>query len=127
MKKRLLLILATIGLLVLAYVCFCKMHQPTKVFTTYQIETTLNWTDGPDVELNADSIKELNAEVTALLDQEAPGENLTYPVISIGKKSVQVMYISDKPGPSQFVQDILNVFIQKRAGELAAEQIDTGS
>ncbi len=100
---------------------------PKKTFQVGSIETTISWSNGSDVEINATSIGKLNAELDQLLAKEFPGRGIHYPVISIGRRRVQTMYVLQPTPPEPMTDDIqkkLNAYIQKRLPELAREQVE---
>jgi hypothetical protein len=98
-----------------------KDWKPKHVFTTYKYETTMTWSDGPDVKLSPESMSKLDGELDGIIGSEAPGKNLHYPVVSLGNKSVEVIYISDQDIPETLRKD-LDVHILKRLPELARDQ-----
>jgi len=112
---------------VLSVVCFVAVivggHSPQKhVFRTYSYETGMTWSEGPDVKLDQSSMKKLNAELDEIIHQEAPGKDLHYPVVSQGKREVEVMYSGGQDVP-EALREKLDAYIQKRLPELAREQV----
>jgi hypothetical protein len=92
-----------------------------KTFAIITIETTLSWSDGPEVELNAASISKLNVELDKIASRELPGKNIHYPVVSLGKRRVEVMYAGSENLP-ETTQESLNIYIENRLPKLAEEQ-----
>jgi hypothetical protein len=124
-RKGLLLVCAAIVFLPAA--CFFyAIHEKAKtVFTTYQIETTLEWSGGPDIKLDPKRMDQLNREVDDLIQSNTPGAKFNYPIVSLDKKRLEVLYAGDNPGAPESLQKTLNAFIQWRASELAKQQIQS--
>ncbi len=124
MQHRPVLLFALLCLLAFGYL-FTIYPRAPKVFHTYTIETTMTWSDGPNVKLDAERMKKLNAEVDGILDNETHGTVTHYPVISLDKKWVEVMYFGNGPLPEN-LQETLDAYIKKRLPALAREQVAAG-
>jgi hypothetical protein len=118
---RVLIIIAVFAAVVACLPFLMQQASQPQVFMVNTLETTLSWPNGPDVELNAVSIARLNLEVDQLAERELPGAGLHYPVKSLGKRRVEVMYIGSKSVPPG-IQKRLNAYIQNRLPELARQQ-----
>jgi hypothetical protein len=121
MKGKMLL-LAIGAAFVLATIGIFSIDPNRHIFTLYQIETNISWDGGPNVALNSSSMSQLNKEVGELIHQKTGDSTIDYPVISLGKRTVEVMYLSDKRGIPKELQGTLNAFIKRRILELAREQ-----
>lgn len=98
-------------------------HWKTKqVFMMYKYETTMTWSDGPDVKLSPESIKKLDGELDGIIGREAPGKNLHYPVASLDKRWVEVVYLGEQDVP-EALRKKLDAYIQNSLPKLAVEQV----
>ena len=119
--ERPLLLFGTLCVLAGGYL-FTIYPGASKTFSIYTIETTMTWKEGPNVRLDAARLKKLNEELDTMISKETRGQILHYPVISLDKKWVEVMYVGDGPLPTR-LQGELDGHIQARLPELAREQV----
>ena len=121
--KRPVLLFGTLCVLAAGYLVTIYPHKP-KTFSIYTIETTMTWKDVPNLKLDAARLTELNGELDAIISRETRGQILHYPVISLDKKWIEVMYVGDGPLPNR-LQNELDDYIRQRLPELAREQAAT--
>ena len=124
MRRGWLVLIWVVALLpAAAFLSVVYKHWKTKqAFMMYQYETTLTWSDGPDAKLSPESMKKLDGELDGIIGKEAPGKNLHYPVASLNKRWVEVMYVGQQDVPEALRKE-LDAYIQKRLPELAGEQV----
>jgi len=119
--ERPVLLFGTLCVLAAGYLFLIYPRAP-RVIPIHNIETTMRWTDGPNVKLDPQRMKELNDEVDSILTAETHGQQIHYPVVSLDKRWVEVMYIGDASLPDA-LREKLDAHIRQRLPELAREQV----
>lgn len=116
-------LLLALGVLVLVPVaCFVLVtSQPVKIAKTYQVETVILWPRDPAKDLNAQSMEQLNRDVADFMKSES-GSNAEFPLVRLGKRTIEVIALGDKQPLSEAYKQKLNALIEKRAHELAQQQ-----
>ena len=120
MSVRFLVIIATL-LIVLGFMPYLfHVASMPGTYTVNTNQTTLSW-EGPDVELNAASLRKLNAEVQEIARPYLQGQMNPFCVVSLGKRKVEIMTIGTT-SPPPGLQERVNAYVQKRLPEVAHEQ-----
>jgi hypothetical protein len=121
MRLRVVVVLAALLVIVgLMPYLFHEASMP-QVYTSNAVDATIGWSDGPEVELNRQSLQSLNLEVQHLVQPDLRGEMNPFCVVSRGKRVVQLMTIGATPPPDELQQRVI-AFVKKRAPELARQQ-----
>ena len=120
MSVRFLVIIAAL-LIVLGFMPYL-FHEASMpgTYTVNTNEITLSW-EGPDVALNAASLRKLNAEVQQMARPYLQGQMNPFCVVSLGKRKVEIMTIGTT-SPPPGLQEQVNAYVQKRLPEVAHEQ-----
>jgi len=99
---------------------FHQAAQPS-LYRLNTAQTALTWANGPDVELNAASLRQLNAEVRQMVYPGSTRMDCPFHVISLGKRRVEVQLLGPQI-PSADLQARITSYIQSRLDDLARQQ-----
>jgi hypothetical protein len=121
MRLRFFLMVGAL-LLVIGFMPYL-LHNAAKprTFIVGAYETTLSWTDGPDVELSASSLKTLDEEIAEFVRPQMNSAKSPFSVISLGKHRAEVMAMAADVPSSQLNTKVV-AFVQARLGKLASQQ-----